>query len=230
MCSKGQRRNHKLTEWSDAFIGWARTLPYAQQLLFIDELESLGELGKVNYSTMAEIASTILNENADTLKLTSEIVKGTNAVIFYSGDEACIVNNDGEHLTTGDIKSVDRLVVAYKNGKRDKQKGNRCVSDLNILLHYFKLTGYGSIPVKTLSLLVNSIMKDISNAGAFSEYDYRIDTSEDGIIAVVQSNSAYVRLSKDGEDIFLADTMPIDTMLEREPLSENVKKMIGQHI
>ena len=39
MCSKGQRRFHKLTEWSEAFISWARTLPYAQELLFLDELE-----------------------------------------------------------------------------------------------------------------------------------------------------------------------------------------------
>ena len=39
MCSKGQRRNHKLTEWSKLFIDWARSLPYAQQLIFIDELE-----------------------------------------------------------------------------------------------------------------------------------------------------------------------------------------------
>lgn len=39
ICSKGQRRFHKLTEWGKAFIGWARTLPYAQELIFIDELE-----------------------------------------------------------------------------------------------------------------------------------------------------------------------------------------------
>lgn len=38
MCSKGQRRFHKLTEWSVDFIQWARNLPYAQDLLFIDEL------------------------------------------------------------------------------------------------------------------------------------------------------------------------------------------------
>lgn len=38
MCSKGQRRFHKLTEWSKAFIDWARTLPYAQELIFIDEV------------------------------------------------------------------------------------------------------------------------------------------------------------------------------------------------
>lgn len=40
MCSKGQRRFHKLTEWSDSFISWARTLPYAQELIFLDELEA----------------------------------------------------------------------------------------------------------------------------------------------------------------------------------------------
>ena len=38
ICSKGQRRNHKLTEWSKSFIDWARTLPYAQELIFIDEI------------------------------------------------------------------------------------------------------------------------------------------------------------------------------------------------
>lgn len=38
MCSKGQRRFHKLTEWSNSFISWARELPYAQQLIFIDEV------------------------------------------------------------------------------------------------------------------------------------------------------------------------------------------------
>ena len=47
MCSKGQRRNHKLNEWSGKdkkdvpnFIAWARTLPYAQEFLFGDELTS----------------------------------------------------------------------------------------------------------------------------------------------------------------------------------------------
>ena len=37
MCSKGQRRFHKLTEWSKSFIDWATTLPYAQELIFPDE-------------------------------------------------------------------------------------------------------------------------------------------------------------------------------------------------
>ena len=39
MCRPGQRRFHKLTEWSESFIHWARTLPYAQELIFIDEVE-----------------------------------------------------------------------------------------------------------------------------------------------------------------------------------------------
>lgn len=34
-----QRKNHSLTEWSKDFIAWARSLPYAQELIFIDELE-----------------------------------------------------------------------------------------------------------------------------------------------------------------------------------------------
>lgn len=45
MCSRGQRRHHKLNEWSgidddtlDNFISWARTLPYAQDFIFIDEI------------------------------------------------------------------------------------------------------------------------------------------------------------------------------------------------
>lgn len=46
MCSKGQRRFHRLNEWSgihtqvdESFIQWARQLPYAQELIFIDEIE-----------------------------------------------------------------------------------------------------------------------------------------------------------------------------------------------
>ena len=41
MCSKGQRRFHKLTEWSKSFIDWARTLPYAQELIFPDEAANI---------------------------------------------------------------------------------------------------------------------------------------------------------------------------------------------
>lgn len=31
-----QRKNHKLTEWSESFMKWAKSLPYAQELLFIE--------------------------------------------------------------------------------------------------------------------------------------------------------------------------------------------------
>ena len=44
MCSAGQRRFHKLNEWSGIddkvltnFIGFARQLPYASDLIFADE-------------------------------------------------------------------------------------------------------------------------------------------------------------------------------------------------
>ncbi len=40
ICSKGQRRFHKLVEWRENFINWARTLPYANQFIFIDEQAS----------------------------------------------------------------------------------------------------------------------------------------------------------------------------------------------
>ena len=38
ICSKSQRRNHKLPEWREDFICWARELPYAQDLIFLDEI------------------------------------------------------------------------------------------------------------------------------------------------------------------------------------------------
>ena len=31
------RKNHKLTEWSKSFIDWAKSLPYADELIFINE-------------------------------------------------------------------------------------------------------------------------------------------------------------------------------------------------
>ena len=48
MCGKGQRRFHKLNEWSgiddntlNNFISFARKLPYAQELIFLDEIIKL---------------------------------------------------------------------------------------------------------------------------------------------------------------------------------------------
>nr|WP_279231909.1 NUMOD4 motif-containing HNH endonuclease [Clostridium sp. HBUAS56010] len=37
-----QRKNHKLTEWSVSFINWCKTLPYSDELLFLD-LDKKGE-------------------------------------------------------------------------------------------------------------------------------------------------------------------------------------------
>lgn len=34
-----QRKNHKLTEWSIDFINWVKTLPYAEELIFLGEQE-----------------------------------------------------------------------------------------------------------------------------------------------------------------------------------------------
>ena len=68
MCGCGQRRFHKLNEWSgiddntlENFISWARTLPYAQEFIFIDEIftkdttykyeeiiEAINSLGQTN--------------------------------------------------------------------------------------------------------------------------------------------------------------------------------------
>ena len=38
ICSVSQRRFHKLLEWRDNFISLARTLPYAQYFIFLDEI------------------------------------------------------------------------------------------------------------------------------------------------------------------------------------------------
>lgn len=74
MCGKGQRRFHKLNEWSGLdnptlpnFISWARTLPYAQELIFIDEIKKsekdlLMEDGQKFRNLMSEINA--LGENA----------------------------------------------------------------------------------------------------------------------------------------------------------------------
>ncbi len=35
-----QRRGHKLDEWRIGFMEWARSLPYAQELIFLDELQN----------------------------------------------------------------------------------------------------------------------------------------------------------------------------------------------
>lgn len=34
------RENHKLTEWAESFINWEKTLPYANELIFIEKKEN----------------------------------------------------------------------------------------------------------------------------------------------------------------------------------------------
>ena len=53
ICSKSQRRFHKLNEWSgkndptlENFIAWARTLPYAFEFIFTDEYNAQKEAEK----------------------------------------------------------------------------------------------------------------------------------------------------------------------------------------
>mgnify|MGYP006967134919 CR=1 FL=1 len=64
MCSPGQRRFHKLNEWSGKndpnlvnFIAWARTLPYAFEFIFTDE-----------YNAQKEAEKTPLQRALDTLR------------------------------------------------------------------------------------------------------------------------------------------------------------------
>lgn len=65
MCGKGQRRFHKLNEWSGQdnksltnFITWARSLPYAQEFIFIDE-----DLQK---KTLQNLSKVLTTENSST--------------------------------------------------------------------------------------------------------------------------------------------------------------------
>lgn len=80
MCSKGQRRFHKLNEWSGKeqsasphFIAWARTLPYAQELLFGDELleaEKNSDVESINKS-LSEIGKKYADCSEDNNKIVS---------------------------------------------------------------------------------------------------------------------------------------------------------------
>lgn len=62
MCSKGQRRYHKLNEWSGKvdpeltnFISWAATLPYAEVFIFWDPREEATEKSKMLSDILAKI-------------------------------------------------------------------------------------------------------------------------------------------------------------------------------
>lgn len=74
MCSAGQRRFHKLNEWSGKnnpgltnFIAWARTLPYAFEFIFTDE-----------YNAQKEAEKTPLEKAIDALRKVGVSAKNTD--------------------------------------------------------------------------------------------------------------------------------------------------------
>lgn len=69
ICGKGQRRFHKLNEWSGIdkpqtsnFITWARTLPYAKELIFMDEDHSIQTL---SFTTSRSMIGSICTKHSD---------------------------------------------------------------------------------------------------------------------------------------------------------------------
>lgn len=85
MCSSGQRRFHKLNWWSGIddpfltnFIQWARTLPYAQQFIFIDE--TITEKEKMD--KLISNLGISLQTAAGTRKTAAELTEEINAKIL----------------------------------------------------------------------------------------------------------------------------------------------------
>ena len=85
MCSPGQRRFHKLNWWSGIddpfltnFIQWARTLPYAQQFIFIDE--TITEKEKMD--KLISNLGISLQTAAGTRKTAAELTEEINAKIL----------------------------------------------------------------------------------------------------------------------------------------------------
>lgn len=73
MCGKGQRRFHKLNEWSGQddntkpnFISWARCLPYAQDLIFIDEVTP------TRWERVSEFFNKLVEDNKENGQLKEE--------------------------------------------------------------------------------------------------------------------------------------------------------------
>lgn len=85
MCSPGQRRFHKLNEWSGKnnpeltnFITWARTLPYALEFIFTDEYNAQKEAEKTPLEKAIEALRKVgvSAKNTDgTFRTISEILK-----------------------------------------------------------------------------------------------------------------------------------------------------------
>lgn len=66
MCSQDQRRHHKLSEWRESFVEWARTLPYAQEFIFFDELPDDPAVVRSRVEQMAKEISGYLKKNEAT--------------------------------------------------------------------------------------------------------------------------------------------------------------------
>lgn len=66
MCSHDQRRHHKLSEWRESFVEWARTLPYAQEFIFFDELPDDPSVVKSRVEQMAKELAGYLKKNEAT--------------------------------------------------------------------------------------------------------------------------------------------------------------------
>lgn len=81
-----QRSHHKLNEWSEDFIGWARSLPYADELLFYG-LDS-------------------------TEKAEPSVDTATTPVSVGSTTQFDAVNKPS-HYAAGDIECIDAMVAAY---------------------------------------------------------------------------------------------------------------------
>ena len=85
MCSKGQRRFHKLNEWSgqdnnmlENFVSWARKLPYAQELIFLDELT---QSENTEMEQLREVILKLTNNQID-IKYDPSEVKETDKNMF----------------------------------------------------------------------------------------------------------------------------------------------------
>lgn len=92
ICSKGQRRFHKLNEWSgqdnsalENFIAWARTLPYAQETIFADELWEDEEKLKQEKIRAFDILTNMLRAidiDVDNMTVEELLYEITNALNF----------------------------------------------------------------------------------------------------------------------------------------------------
>lgn len=94
-----QRRNHKLNEWSgkdtpemENFITWAKTLPYAEELLFYD-LDN--------------------NKAQEENKTPKVVTTNTSATETLTEKTKYDSVNNPSHYTSGGIECIDAMVAAY---------------------------------------------------------------------------------------------------------------------